>query len=419
MNAARSLRPPGRGLAAAATRPPPSSLPCFRGAARPSHLHPQPAQAQRRTWSSRSSTRAVESLNVNRLREHSYNYHLRRRNILLAGFVSGLSLSVYTAYLLVRELRDPKKFDAADLPPGKLDPFKDEAGTKRKTVVHDAEGRELVPTGDSTVPTFPRLLTVATDPATEHSSDAEEVINEGGVEYTLVGLGARTVSIFGIRVYVVGFYVATQDVAAVQARLVREISPIASTLIPSEKDELRAALLDPARGERIWRDVLADARPRSLFRIVPVRDTNFHHLRDGFVRAIQARSSAAYQPPPPTQDKDGKAATTTPVDDFNDEAFGRAMRDFKNSFKGGNAPKAREMLLCRDAAGALTVTFEKAPNGQRAVLGRIPDERVSRLLWLNYLAGAKVASEPARKNIVEGIMEFVERPIGTVAAQVL
>jgi hypothetical protein len=49
----------------------------------------------------------------------------------------------------------------------------------------------------------------------------------------------------------------------------------------------------------------------------------------------------------------------------------------------------------------------------------VEDERVSRALWLNYLAGKKVASEPARKNIVEGIMEFVERPIGTVAAQVV
>ena len=357
---------------------------------------------------------------MDRMRARSYNYYTRRRNFLIAGALASLSLSGYTMYLLLNELWNPKKFDAGPLPPGKLDPFKDEAGTKRKTVIHDAEGRELVPTGDSTVPTFPRLLTVGTEGAA-----AEQVVDEGGVEYTLVGLGARTVSIFGIRVYVVGFYVATPDVAAVQARLVREISPIASTLIPSEKDELRAALLDPVRGERIWRDVLADARPRSLFRIVPVRDTNFHHLRDGFVRAIQARSSA----PPPAAKKPqpqegggkegGGEEVGAVVDEFGDEAFGHAMRDFKALFKGGSAAKAREMLLCRDAAGALTVTFEKAPNGQRTVLGRVPDERVSRLLWLNYLAGAKVASEPARKNIVEGIMEFVERPIGTVAAQVL
>lgn len=363
-----------------------------------------------------TSARAVEGLNVDRMRERSYDYYRRRRNFLVAGAAASFSLSCYTLYLLLNELWYPKKFDAGPLPPGKLDPFVDEAGTKRKAVIHDAEGRELVPTGDSTIPTFPRLLTVAT--AGETAATAEEVVNEGGVEYTLVGLGARTVSMFGIRVYVVGFYIATQDVAAVQARLVREISPIASTLIPSEKDELRAALLDPVRGERIWRDVLADARPRSLFRIVPVRDTNFHHLRDGFVRAIQARSSAP--PPPPKQEGSNKEDKAPVVDEFGDEGFGHAMRDFKALFKGGSAAKAREMLLVRDAAGALTVTFEKAANGQRTVLGpRIADERVSRLLWLNYLAGTKVASEPARKNIVEGIMEFVERPIGTVATQVL
>jgi hypothetical protein len=38
---------------------------------------------------------------------------------------------------------------------------------------------------------------------------------------------------------------------------------------------------------------------------------------------------------------------------------------------------------------------------------------------LNYLAGKTVASEGARKSIVEGIMEFVERPVGTVATQVV
>jgi hypothetical protein len=51
-------------------------------------------------------------------------------------------------------------------------------------------------------------------------------------------------------------------------------------------------------------------------------------------------------------------------------------------------------------------------------LGEVQDERISRAVWLNYLAGKSVASEPARASIVDGIMEFVERPVGTVATQV-
>ncbi|KAK6951589.1 hypothetical protein Daesc_006111 [Daldinia eschscholtzii] len=275
--------------------------------------------------------------------------------------------------------------------PDKLDPFNTEAGSKRKTVIHDGDGRELVPTGNSTVPTFPRLLDLALGAA-----EGQEMVN--GVEYTLVGLGVRTVSFLGIQVYMVGYYIATQDIAALQSRLVKEINPIATTLVPSEKDELRKALLDPERGEKLWNDILQEVRPRSLFRVVPVRDTDFHHLRDGFVRAISARSQGNSR-------------------DFGDENFGEAMKEFRGLFNRGKVPKGREMLLVRDTAGRLTILFDDGKAGM-GTIGRVSDERVSRLLWLNYLAGSKVASEPARKNIVEGIMEFVERPVGTVATQV-
>ncbi|KAG7142009.1 hypothetical protein HYQ46_007717 [Verticillium longisporum] len=73
--------------------------------------------------------------------------------------------------------------------------------------------------------------------------------------------------------------------------------------------------------------------------------------------------------------------------------------------------------MLRDDRGALDVLYDDGKG--RQPVGRVEDERVSRLLWLNYLAGKKVASEVARKNIIEGVMEFVERPVGTVATQVL
>jgi hypothetical protein len=49
----------------------------------------------------------------------------------------------------------------------------------------------------------------------------------------------------------------------------------------------------------------------------------------------------------------------------------------------------------------------------------VRDERVARLVWLGYLAGGTVASEGARRSVVEGVMELVERPIGTVETQVV
>ncbi|KAI1747639.1 chalcone-flavanone isomerase [Xylaria castorea] len=355
-------------------------------------LQKYPSPVQRRTFlrNQRSSGRAVENIDVKRMRNESYEYHMRRRNFMLAGAISSSLATLYTAYLLYVAIRKPKKLDSGLH--DKVDPFTTDAGSKRKTVVHDAEGREIVPTGNSVVPMFPRLLDLAVG-----AEEGQEKVN--GVEYTLVGLGVRTVTFLGIQVYMVGYYIATQDIAAIQARLVKQINPIATTLISSEKDALRQALLDPAQGEKLWNSILQEVRPRSVFRIVPVRDTDFHHLRDGFVRAIAARSQ-------------GDNAQ------FGDEAFGVAMRDFKSLFNRGKVPKTREMLLFRDAAGRLTVTYDDGKTGMGSI-GRVEDERVSRLLWLNYLAGKQVASEPARTNIVDGIMEFVERPIGTVANRVI
>ncbi|KAJ3580263.1 hypothetical protein NPX13_g293 [Xylaria arbuscula] len=327
------------------------------------------------------------------MRSASYNYHVHRRNFLVCGLIASVAGFCYTTYLLVEAIRKPKKLDSGL--PDKADPFTTDAGIKRKTVLHDAEGREIVPTGNKTVPTFPRLLDVAV--GAEEGQEGRERLN--GVEYTLVGLGVRTVTFLGFEVYMVGYYVATQDIAAVQARLVKEVNPIATTLVASEKDTLRQALVDPEHGEKLWNSILQEVRPRSLFRIIPVRDTDFHHLRDGLVRAITARTQ-------------GNNAG------FGDEAFGLAMKDFKSLFNRGKVPKSRELLLCRDAAGRLTVTYDDGKTGMGSI-GRVEDERVSRLLWLNYLAGKQVASEPARKNIVDGIMEFVERPIGTVATRVI
>ncbi|KAI3328171.1 chalcone-flavanone isomerase [Ustulina deusta] len=357
-------------------------------------LQRHPSAVQRRTLQflggRRPAGRVIESLDIKRMRDEYRNFEVRRRNFLLCGAVSGVIACLYTAYLLGIALRKAKKLDSGL--PVNADPFTTDAGSRRKTVLHDAQGREIVPTGNTTVPTFPRLL----DLAVGAEPGREEV---DGVEYTLVGLGVRTVTFLGFEVYMVGYYLATQDIAAFQSRLIKEINPIATALVSSEKDTLRQALLDPEQGEKLWNSILAEVRPRSLFRIIPVRDTDFHHLRDGFVRAITARSQRNSA-------------------EFGDDAFGLAMKDFKSLFNRGKVPKSRELLLCRDAAGRLTVTYDDGKVGMGSI-GRVTDERVSRLLWLNYLAGKQVASEPARNNIVDGIMEFVERPIGTVATRVI
>jgi hypothetical protein len=40
-------------------------------------------------------------------------------------------------------------------------------------------------------------------------------------------------------------------------------------------------------------------------------------------------------------------------------------------------------------------------------------------VWLLYLGGQNVSSEPARQNIVDGCIHITERPVGTVEGMVV
>ncbi|KHN97289.1 Chalcone isomerase, subgroup [Metarhizium album ARSEF 1941] len=383
-------------------RPSRLARPLARVSGRPSAV----PTASRARLSQRASTRATHDLDLNRLNNKRRDYEKNRTAFLAAGAVAGIISFVYTAWKLKKALdaqSAKEKMAVRCDAPIPTEAFKTEAGEKRKVVLHDEQGREIVPTGYSVVPAFPRTMDLdLPGGSTADQPVAASLSDSAGVEYTLVGLGMRTVTFIGIQVYLVGFYVATQDIERLQRYLVKKINPLATTLIPSEKEALRRALRDAAEGERTWDSILREAGCRTAFRIVPVRDTDFHHLRDGFVRAVQARS--------------GRDKT------YNDEAFGAAMKDFKNFFNRGQVPKKKELLLSRDARGTLAVLYGEGGHEQQAgrtLMGTISDERLSRLLWLNYLAGNRVASEGARDNIIEGIMEFVERPVGTVAAQIL
>jgi hypothetical protein len=364
------------------------------------------ARTTRRTLFSQRSTRLTDDLDVNQLNSKRRDYEQNRTAFLAAGAIAGIVSFVYTAWKLKKAIEAQGAKEKAAIKCDTEVPteaFKTEAGEKRKVVIHDEDGNEVVPTGNTTVKLFPRTLEVENVGSAGAAAGpiAAAVTDKHGTEFTLVGLGTRTVTFLGFEVYVVGFYVATQDVEKLQRYLVKKINPLATTLIPSEKENLRKALQDASEGEETWNTLLKDAGCRSAFRIIPVRDTDFPHMRDGLVRAVQARS--ARNP------------------DYNDEAFGEAMKHFKVLFQRGQVAKKNELLLIRDGAGKMTITYNDSTRKEpvKTVLGTVDDERLSRLLWLNYLAGNKVASEEARKNIINGVMEFVERPVGTVATQVL
>jgi hypothetical protein len=290
----------------------------------------------------------------------------------------------------------------------------------------DADAIELVETGTSYVPYFPRTIRLPTD-----TTGPEQVSSDA--EYQLLGLGIRKVSFLRVQVYVVGLYVKTADIGTLQNHLINTVNPTASALIPGEKEDLRAALLDPEKSNKIWEAILSQKGTGAVdmaFRVVPCRGTDFKHLQDGWMRGIASRTDEVRRKQADLlrqQAAENKSiALPKPVEEneFSDDSFGLAMKEFKNMFQGkGKAPKGSVVILTRNKQGTLGALYQPVVQegkkmGAATWLGEVKDERVSRLVWLLYLGGQNVSSEPARQSIVDGCIHITERPVGTVEGMV-
>ena len=295
-------------------------------------------------------------------------------------------------------------------------------------VALDEQGRELVETGNSTIPYFSKTIRlpvgtsrheIPTSSALPASASAQA--HQKDEEYTLLGHGVRTVSFLGIQVYYMGIYVRTIDLAELQRRFVVQAAgnESATSLIPPEKMKLRQNLLDDQASREAWDAVLRGKGIKSAIRVIPIKNTDFAHLRDGWVRGITNQ----------TQDAARRAVQEKRAGEYDDERFGKSVSDFKDLFRGrGKAPTGSVMILAQDDGGSLFLSYQNAPTkdqkarGELVVredLGTIDDDRISHLIWLGYLGGKNVSSEPARKSVVDGIIELVERPMGTVGIDIV
>lgn len=296
--------------------------------------------------------------------------------------------------------------------------------------VEGQDGVDQVATGSSTIPHFPSTIKLPKKlDVSEMKVGDEPQSAEGEEEYQLIGLGIRAVTFFRVHVYVVGMYIARADISELQQRLVRTaLNPPAdqsmvtdvpaginaTSLVPAERQQLKELLLDPERGDAAWTAVLKSDGLRTAFRVVPVRDTDFVHLRDGWVRGITAKTRHATAKT--------KEAGSTASNEFQDDSFGAAMDNLKAVFGGGqrrNVAKGQVLVLLRNAQGAMDALYQPDSTKPMRWMGRVADERISRLIWLNYLAGKNVPSKGARDSIVDGVMGIVERPVGTLVQRVL
>jgi hypothetical protein len=365
------------------------------------HLAPRRLTTQTRLLDRRQPLGTLEELSASRLDDAEISALKKRRNTAAVGVAICMVATI--ALVGVTDFNKPDKTDAGN----QSFPSPEE----------DEKTRNLRATGTSSVPFFPKTMTL---PSSTPQSTATPALPAGVTlpgtstasnndEFTLLGLGIRTVSFLSIQVYVVGLYIATADLPVLQSAMIKAGAdmPSASTLVSNEKERLKQRLLDPDMGVEVWDKLLQESNIRSLVRVVPTRNTDYAHLRDGWVRGIMARCGNA---------------TSSPVtgEKFDDDQFGEAVSEFKKMFGNRNLKKGKVLLLEREKSGRLVGWEQKGvQEDDIKKMGTVNDERVGRLVWMGYLAGKNVSSEGARRDVVDGVMDLVERPIGTVETQVV
>ncbi|GAB7341871.1 hypothetical protein MBLNU457_g0188t1 [Dothideomycetes sp. NU457] len=375
---------------------------------------------------------ANDELSAQRAQMDKRAYHLRRMRFAGVGLLlsaAGLAGIIYNVDLdeLEKSGKQKKGVHQLDASPDSNEKFQGRsihvigAGEDKRIVAEGEQEIELVETGTSSVPYFPRILHLPSSGSRDAAGiTPNTAANPGNVrneeEYSLVGLGIRTVSIFSIQVYVLGFYVRTTDLSTLQAELIHHINSAASTLVPGEKNELKEHLTDPTKSTEIWEHILRDTNIKSAWRVVPTRNTDFAHLRDGWITGIKKGTQAA------AAALKAKSQGAIPAEsEYETEEFGASVKNFKDIFTaGGRAPKGSTVMLLRDGAGALDVLFHE-PSKTKGMekLGSVTDPRVGRLIWMGYLAGKNVSSEAARQGVANGCLALSARPVGSVETRVI
>lgn len=202
-------------------------------------------------------------------------------------------------------------------------------------------------------------------------------------ELTLVGLGVRTVSFLRVRVYVAGLYI--DSAALARLNKVEGWTGFQKEWMTDSKkqrsgEELLATLLDQGIAFAI--------------RIVPVRPTDYGHLRDGFTRAVQGRAKLARK--------------QQLLNESSDEALSLSLQALKDAFPRTSLPKGKalDLIFTPSSSGpGLDLTLEE--DGK--VLGKVESPRgieesrfsVGRQLFLAYFADRDEISKPVSRFKVE------------------
>lgn len=227
------------------------------------------------------------------------------------------------------------------------------------TIQNDANVNDTIESVevDSSVNPFPFVLNKNNDVATD---------------YELLGFGVRSVTFVGFKVYAVGVYIAKEDREKAKKVMAKYVG-------------LQQHLQDPEQSTIVVNDLLEHGI-RFAVRICPVRNTDYNHMKDGFIKSILAHPKAK---------------------EHRDEV-GKGLEELRSIFqlRRGTVPKNHVMLLQTSKDGKMTLSYENTSNGTATDLGTVNEPLVSNVLLLQYLSGKKPLSGPLRDSCVNGFVSL-------------
>ncbi|ODQ79381.1 hypothetical protein BABINDRAFT_22465, partial [Babjeviella inositovora NRRL Y-12698] len=208
-------------------------------------------------------------------------------------------------------------------------------------------------------------------------------------DFKLVAYGTRMVTFLNFKVYALGIYIAEADLPLIPKVCTPELlASLNSDASKTNSQKMAAILLDPAHSNDLTEKLL-DAGIRFAVRIVPVRNTDFNHLRDGLVKSILAHPAVKKS------------------NDVVSEGLGQLRAIF--GARKGSVPKNHVLLIERLATGALKVQYQKRIAGEAGKadtfenleMGQVLEPSVGKFLMLQYLSPTKPLSKDTRDRAIE------------------
>lgn len=207
-------------------------------------------------------------------------------------------------------------------------------------------------------------------------------------QYSLLGYGFRSVTFISFKVYALGIYIADQDKHLIPEVLDSKFLSSAFIDIDaskSHKENVKRALDDPERSTVLIGNLL-DSGARMLAKITPVRNTDFNHLRDGFIRTILNHPEAKNH----------------------QEVLSAGLEELKQAFtEKGKVAKDDDLLIELQANGELQFSYFNRKKDQVVTMGHVYEPLVSKLLFSQYMSGPKPLSPSAKESVAAHISAMV------------